>query len=85
MKSMLEEMEQMEHLEDFFAEEPTGRCGEGGCNHCHTAFKMSCEPIIVPPMDGVVHVEEAWEGDTDLDIRTVFVDDVEYAELGGEG
>ena len=86
---------EIDELEDFFQEIPTIQCGEGGCEACDIAFHRACDPIVgtnfdafEAPMqgDGTVHVAEEWEGDTELDIRPLFLeDDDPYAVLGGEG
>jgi hypothetical protein len=98
---MLESENEIEELEDFFMEIPTVRCGENGCAACDLAFHHSCDPVLAlhsafaPPTvqdaqplqgDGIVHVEDEWEADTQLDIRPLFLeDDDPYSVLGGEG
>lgn len=75
----------VESFENFWDELETNPCGRGlGCDRCVGAFEASCRPILAAPGDGVVHVDFAAEEDTELDIRPVFYDDLEYAELGGE-
>jgi hypothetical protein len=68
-------------LENFMDEEPTIRCGEGGCNRCDAAFHASCDPIL-PVSSGVPEPVDEWEGDTEPDYASLFL---EISELGGEG
>lgn len=39
---------------DFMEEEPTIRCGEGGCRGCDAAFHASCDPILVDSFEAPV-------------------------------
>lgn len=71
---------------DFMEEEPTIRCGEGGCRACDDAFHRSCDPILrAYPITGGDFVEADKTSVDLLPYGATFDDpELEY-DLGGEG